>query len=128
MSKQVKFDGVPHNLGGTLYIVPGLSTKQMRQLRDRIVRAIELEQQQAQAAKEGSVAVADASATMFEILDIAVDVTHAALTRNYEGIDKERLEEWVDMNNSRSLMMAVMGQSGFQLVREVPEVAESGEA
>jgi len=119
---KVKFDGVPHNLGGTTYIVPGLSTKQMRQLRDRIVRAIELEQQ----AAKGE--VPDASGTMFEILDIAVDVTHAALSRNYEGIDKDKLEDWVDMNNSRSLMMAVMGQSGFQLVREVPEVTGSGEA
>lgn len=117
---QVKIEGVPHVLGGTTYIVPGLSTKQMRQLRDRITRAVELEQATDPATQRDA---------MYEVLDITIDVTHAALSRNYESVSKDDLEDWVDMNNARTLMMSVMGQSGMKLVREVPaEAGKPGEA
>lgn len=110
---QVKYEGVPHLLGGTTYIVPGLSTKQMRGLKDRIARAIALEQ--------GTVEDPEAQReAMFEVLDITVDVAHAAISRNYEGISIDDMSDWVDMNNARPLMMSVMGQSGMKLVREVP--------
>lgn len=115
--KELRFEGVPFRLGGTTYIVPGLSTKQMKLRRDDIVRAMQIEQGKHETVEQQEAAMSD-------LLDIAVRITQSALSRNYEGISTEMLEDLVDMNNVRPLITAVMGQSGMKLVTSVPAVTE----
>lgn len=115
--KELRFEGVPFRLGGTVYIVPGLSTKQMKLRRDDIVRAMQIEQGKHETVEQQEAAMSD-------LLDIAVRITQSALSRNYEGISTDMLEDLVDMNNVRPLITAVMGQSGMKLVTSVPAVTE----
>lgn len=115
--KELRFEGVPFRLGGAVYIVPGLSTKQMKLRRDDIVRAMQIEQGKHETVEQQEAAMSD-------LLDIAVRITQSALSRNYEGISTDMLEDLVDMNNVRPLITAVMGQSGMKLVTSVPAVTE----
>lgn len=96
-------DGVSIKIGVKEYIVPALNFKQIRTLMPKIQQLTNI------------------GATMNdEQMDNVFTVIHAAISRNYPEINKEFLEENIDMNNVRPIINAIMGQSGL--------VKASGEA
>jgi ankyrin repeat protein len=96
-------DGVSIKVGVKEYIVPALNFKQIRTLMPKIQQLTNI------------------GATMNdEQMDNVFTVIHAAISRNYPEINKEFLEENIDMNNVRPIINAIMGQSGL--------VKASGEA
>lgn len=119
-TRRLKFVGVPFPEHAPKYIVPGLGLRQMREAKEVIGRLMELQ------------ATLTAGATpeiLEEAMGAAVKLVHAAILRNHESVTLEEIEDLVDMNNFQFLIAAIMGQSGFKLVSELPkEVAESGEA
>ena len=96
-------DGVEVKVGVKKYVVPALNFKQIRTLMPKIQQ------------------LTDIGATMSdEQIDNVFTVIQAAMSRNYPDINKEFLEENIDMNNVRPIINAIMGQSGL--------VKTSGEA
>lgn len=96
-------DGVSIKVGVKEYIVPALNFKHIRTLMPKIQELTNID------------------ATMSEEqMDNVFTVIHAAISRNYPEINKEFLEENIDLNNVKPIMNAIMGQSGL--------VKTSGEA
>lgn len=93
-----KYDGILVRLGGQELIVPSLSVGQARALwpeildLDKGVTAQNMPQKHEQSLK----------------------IILAAVNRNYPEINREQLEEWVDLGNIRKLLLIVAGQSGLE--------------
>ena len=88
-------DGVKIAMGRVENIVPPLSLKQVRNLSVKL-------------------AAITAGTTGEEAqIDAAVDIIHAALTRNYASLTRDQVETDVDLGNIAKLIKAVMGQSGL---------------
>lgn len=87
-----KFDGTKVTIGGEEYIVPPLSFKQLKAL------------------KEDIVAMKDRTADNNERM---IRVIHAALSRNYPELTIDQVEEMIDLGNIMEITQAVMGGSGF---------------
>ena len=89
-------DGVKINLGGTEYTVPPLSLAQV---------------------KKHQAALDDFRASNGGLdekgMETVVEVIHAAISRNYQNVTKQNLEEWLDLGNWDKVWYAVMGISGF---------------
>lgn len=96
-------EGVAIKIGAKEFVVPALSFKQLRQLMPKIK----------------GMAVVGAEMTDQQMGEV-VEVVHAAVSRNYPELNKEYLDENIDMNNVRQIIAAIMGQSGL--------VKTSGEA
>lgn len=95
----VKFEGVPISLGGTVYIVPPLSTGAMRRMQDEIDSL----------GQSGSAPEEQIRTTK---------IAHAAMIRNYPQLTLDELEELVDAGNIKQLLGAVFGQSAVEPVGE----------
>lgn len=96
-------DGVTIKIGVKEYTVPALNFKQIRTLMPKIQELTNI------------------GATMNEDqMDNVFTVIHAAVSRNYPELNKDFLEENIDMNNVKPIINAIMGQSGL--------VKTSGEA
>lgn len=89
-------EGVAIKIGAKEYIVPALNFKQLRLLMPKI---------------KGM--VADGASMSAEQMDDVFTVIQAAISRNYPEINKEFLEENIDMNNVNPVIKAIMGQSGL---------------
>jgi hypothetical protein len=89
-------DGKEVRISGVDYIVPPLNFKQLKALK-------------------GDIAILSAGGTSDEEqFDAVVRICHAALSRNYPDITKERLEEMLDLSNFGKIASAVLGSSGFE--------------
>jgi hypothetical protein len=101
----VPFEGVEINLGGTPYIVPGLSLGQLKRFKET------MKQIDAIAAANSASDIPDS------VVDDICTVIHAALLRNYPDLTAEQLMGFLDTNNMREILPAVMGVSGLKKVR-----------
>lgn len=90
-------EGVKLNLGGRDLIVPALSFKQLRQLLPKVQH------------------LGDGAVTAENMGEIAL-VVHAALSRNYQDLTIDDVEDMLDMHNAMPAVLAVMGQSGLERV------------
>jgi hypothetical protein len=101
-----KFDGKKITIGGTEYVIPPLSFRQLKTMSTEIK----------------SLAVKGPDNT-----EIMLRVIQAALSRNYPEMTLEQIEEIVDLGNILEITQAVMGGSGF--VKTVGEIlAGSGQS
>jgi hypothetical protein len=105
---QVRFDGVKFTLGGTDYIVPPLTLKQLRKLRPELALMRQV---------EGN----DARFLDDDVLDAVCTIALTSLQRNYPEMDVDTLTDLVDVTTVGPLIQAVMGVSGV-------EKAKPGEA
>lgn len=96
MNQQVKFAGVEVRVGQKTYIVPPLSFRQLRELKDKISKL-----------RPGVQDFDD------DTLDAFVDVIQAALSRNYPEVTREDLENDIDLGNVTDLVLAVTNTSGL---------------
>ncbi|TDR82206.1 hypothetical protein [Paludibacterium purpuratum] len=92
-------EGVKLKLGGKDLIVPSLSFKQIKVLLPTVQK------------------IGGKGVSAENMDDIAL-VVHTALSRNYPDMTVEEVEEALDMNNGMKAILAVMGQSGLELVSE----------
>lgn len=112
MSSRTNFPGVALPLGPRTYVVPALSLRQLQAQSPRLAKLQELSVG-LQKGEGGSTLMLQAVAETTELLLVA-------LQRNYPSVTIDELSDWVDLNNFRSLVDMVMGNSGLELVREVP--------
>jgi hypothetical protein len=89
-----KFDGVMVKLGGDEYVIPPLNFRQLKIM----FPLIEELNNQTEPMKR---------------MENVVKLAHAALSRNYEDMTIERVEELIDMGNLKAVSEAIMGVSGF---------------
>lgn len=94
-------DGVTIRMGGRDWIVPPLTLGQMKRLLPRL-----------RSLRDGLV---DADA---DDIDTVVDLVAAALQRNYPEMTPARVEDLVDMGNSRNVMNAILTGSGLRSAGE----------
>ena len=92
------YEGVTVTIGGENYIVPPLNFKQLRAFKPKLAR---LGKDQAGDLTE-------------EQMDIMSEVIHAALTRNYPDLTRERIEEMLDLGNIGRIFKAAMNASGLE--------------
>jgi translation elongation factor EF-4 len=92
----VPFEGVPQKMGGKIWIIPALSFKQLKQLRERIAKL--------------NVEGDDISD---ESIEAASLIVHAALSRNYPQLTVEEVEDLIDMRNLKAVIEATMGIAGL---------------
>lgn len=100
----VKHKGIEMDLGGEKLIVPALNLTALEMLGDKLENFNE--------------------ATALQRIGTAVDVTLAALNRNYPDMTRAQVADFIDLGNMADVMAAVMGISG--LVATTGEM--SGEA
>lgn len=117
----VKYKGTPLDLGDRTVIVPGLSLRQLRDNSKLVQECLDIEK------KHGT---APPPEVLHEMVEPVAKLIHLALTRNYPNLALAEVEDSIDLTNMESFVNAVMGQSGMQLVREVPKAEGSrpGEA
>lgn len=98
---ETRFDGIEVNLNGRK-VVPPLSLRWMRN-NGEIIKRI-----QANASSLDSLDSPEAKA----VLDDIVTVIHAAVVRNYPDVQRDDLEEWIDLGTLPKVFMAVLKASG----------------
>lgn len=111
----VKFKGVPLEFGDRTVIVPGLSLSQLRRHSEVVTQCIEVEK------------MAPGPEQLYAMLEPVSMLVHLALSRNYEDITLEHVQDAVDTGTVQEFVSAIMGQSGMRRVRAV-EGEASGEA
>lgn len=89
-------DGVKINMGGTEYIVPPLSFKQLRNLLPKM----------ALLTKMGNV-------PDLKHMDIVTEIVFAALSRNYPELTLELVGDLLDLGNMKLILPAIIGTSGL---------------
>ena len=92
-------EGTEINMGGEAFIVPPLNFKRVKRLKASLETLSRL-----------NPATSDMTDKQ---LEAAIDVVHTALTRNYPDMERDRVEELLDLRNLPHVMAAIMGQSGF---------------
>jgi hypothetical protein len=92
-----RFAGVDVVIGGTVYTVPPLAIRKLREMMPKI-QSIEIEP--SGLPSEGS-------------MEDVIDVMHAALSRNYTALDREELAEALDIISFPKTLNAVFGASGL---------------
>lgn len=108
MAAVVKYPGIVKVLGGVEYVIPPISLGALQQLHGRITQFSDQ---------------VDA-----ESINTVIDVTHAALKRNYPDITLEEVKELVDVGNMFELFEAVMDVSGMKRKAIEAGGQEQGEA
>lgn len=104
------FPGTTINLGGTEFILPGMSLRWMYS-NDDILKALREPQ----------------NVSVLEYTRFAVPLLHHALQRNYPDLTRERLEELIDAATCVDLVALVFINSGFvPLAPKVPGAAQTG--
>lgn len=94
MSGTPKFKGVEVELGNSVYVVPPLPLGAIEVFQERM------------AAFTGGV---DSASVKF-----AIDITHAALRRNYPEMTREDVADLVDISTMGTVIDAVMGVSNLK--------------
>lgn len=92
-------EGVNIQLGKKNYIIPALSIKSIRRLRNDIDK------------------IAGKNITSDESIDAVLNIIHEAIKRNYPDITKEHLEDVVDLGNMNLIIEIVLNQSGLTKTR-----------
>lgn len=117
----VKFRGIPQPFARRMLIVPGLSIKQLRDNQQLVAECLALEKEAAGPTSETDV--------LFKMLGPVAKLIHLALSRNYEDVTLDEVEEVIDTYSMREYVSVVMGQSGMVRVAAVPaEEPPVGEA
>lgn len=93
-------DGEKMRLGEEEYTVPPLNLRMIRKLHESGVLA------KVPASRLGLL-------ISVENLDVALEVIHCALLRNYPGLGREQLEDVVDMGNVEPLIRAALNAPGL---------------
>lgn len=99
-----RFAGQAVNLGGTTFIVPPIALGALKTLLPKIKKLSITE---------------DGLPDLSQVVDL-LEICLAALNRNYPELTLEQLGDLVDLGNFKTLVSAVMGQSGLE-VRAGPE-------
>lgn len=94
MTTNVKFKGVNVTLGDRVFVVPPLNFRQLQVFQDRL--------------NGFSGGVDPASVAL------VLEVTHAAIGRNYPDVTTDELAELLDVGNIQDVMEAVMDVSGLK--------------
>jgi len=76
------YEGVPVKMGGREFIVPPLNFRSLKKFLP-IIQTLQNE------------------SDPLKMMDIYVDILHAAFSRNYPELKKEELEELLDFGNAR---------------------------
>lgn len=92
-------DGTEIKMGGETYIVPPLNFKRLKKIQPLLAKL--------------STLTPTAGDVNEEQFDAAVEIVHLALTRNYPDLEREKVEELIDLRNLPFVMAAIMGQSGL---------------
>jgi hypothetical protein len=103
-----KFRGKTIVLGDVGYVVPPIALGDLRDLQPRLAKL-------------------DIGATGMpsgDDLDTIIDMTFAALRRNYPEITRVEIGGLLDMGNLNEIVMVVMGQAGLEPVGK-PELAQA---
>ena len=95
----MKHQGVTLKLGDRELEIPPLSIGQLKRLAKEVSALQEL--------KPGT-------AINVDMMDMFLNVVHAALSRNYDDVPREWLEDAVDLGNMVDVINAVMNVSGFE--------------
>jgi hypothetical protein len=90
----LRFTGLPVELGGVQYTMPPLSARAARLYWPRM-----------QAMQRGEEP---------EPLQLAAEVVHACLARNYPDLSQEQVEDLVDLGNSEELLAKAGGSGSFK--------------
>jgi len=90
----VPFEGVPMTIGGRDFMVPALSLKQVRALRQEI---------------ESLTAIPPGGAITDKQIETTVSLVHAALSRNYPALTLDQVFEMIDLRNMGSFINAITG-------------------
>lgn len=90
-------EGVKLNLGGREFVAPPLNFKALRKFTPQL----------AVLSKMGDVPTA-------EQIDVVLDIVHTALVRNYPDLNRDDLEELLDLANLAKALEAIMGASGLE--------------
>jgi hypothetical protein len=88
--------GIPIEMGGSEWIVPPLTVRQVRDLKP----------ERDQVGQEG---ISDE-----ELMPVACRIVLAALQRNYPDVTADRLDDLIDMGNFREVLLAVLTGSGLK--------------
>ena len=100
MTHDVPFEGIPFNIGGREYIVPGLPWAWLE------ANSRKMEQVTKKPFKEQ--------------IGFIFEVCHTALKRNYPDITVQQLKEDLDIPTMNRLVQVVMGASGLSQGEPVP--------
>ena len=95
-------DGVKVSLGGKEYNVPPLNFKALKRLK-----------------KEWDIIATPTTTLDAERISAIVELAFAAINRNYPTLQKDELEDIIDLKNSGKLLNALMGVSGFIEKKEI---------
>lgn len=93
--ESTKYQGIPHDFGGLVLVIPPLSLGAMERLQERL---------------------SGMSDDMFdpENLSTVIDTLHAALGRNYPDMTREEVADLVDLENMQEAMACAMDISGLR--------------
>ena len=94
-------EGEEVNIGGRKLIVPALTLRQIKNLKDKIQSLSRVDPTD------------EASQNAF------LDVVHAALSRNYPDMKREDLDDLIDLRNAPIITRAIINSSGFARSGEV---------
>lgn len=111
-----RFRGKTIDLGGTDYVIPPLSFRQVQDLSENISRITALQQR----VLEGEAGAGN------EVFELMANIVFAAMSRNYPLLSKVELWDLLDMGNIREVFACVMGVSGFTQ-REGGQAGAAGE-
>lgn len=94
---ETKYPGTEITLGDKSYVVPAISLGKLKLLQPRL----------------GKLNLGSGGMPSPEDLDTVIDMTLAAVKRNYPDAQREDLEDEIDIRNMKMVVEAVMGQSGL---------------
>lgn len=97
-----RFDGVSVTSGGKTLVLPALTLGAMKKLRNEFVVIGNIDP-----VKQG------ANLTE-EQIDAMISIVLASAHRNYPTVNREEVEEFVDLDNLAEIIPAILGQSGMK--------------
>lgn len=101
MNEQTKYSGIPFWFDGREYVIPPLSPRQMKELRDVIKKA-------ADTPMNSGLDLGDLITERF------VPVIHAAMTRNYPELTVEQVTDFIDLDTFGLAYGAAMGRRAYE--------------
>jgi hypothetical protein len=90
-------DGTTVRMGGVDYVVAPLNFRQVRALQSKITTLGQI-----------------AGVVSDEQMSAIIEITKAALSRNYPEITVEQVEDMIDLGNAGKVIGAIMGVSGLE--------------
>jgi hypothetical protein len=102
-----KHEGTPISISGTEYIVPPLSFKQFKALREDVMKL-----------NTGDVSSSE------EQQGVVLRIVHAALSRNYPDLTLDQVEDMLDLGNIHEIVKAIVGVN--QLKKSMELTANPG--